>query len=783
VLTSLFDALGRTVARRPLTTVAVWFVLAATGFLAAATGLGGPSLLDRVAVSAPSAPGSDSATADAVLAEAAPGGGAVSLVVEGVEPTDSAVASAMGTLSARLAELDGVATVVNPYVLDGGPANPAARDLVSADGDGFVTYVLLEDGTGSDTRASRSDAGAARDAEVERAAAHDAVVARLEAVPAALRRDAGDATAAASGLVTSTDLVDDAVRDQARDDLRTGTLVALPVALVVAVLALGGLLAAAVPLAGAVAALGTGLGVLYALTYLPSQAVVVDASLPAVVAMLTTGVTLGSGLFLTARFREELLALSGLAGEARLLRRRRRDGVVVAAVARTTATAGRAVTLSALALVAASAGLLALSPAVALGAGAGALAAAVLALLAAVTLVPALLALTERRLARPAALHPAAVGLLGQRYRAVREMAVRPRRMVARFVRRRRWAVAVGCLVVLLGLAAPAVVLQVRSTSAIELLPDDADQRRFVETLAASYPASEGAEVTVVARAAPGDVGPLAAEIGELDGVTRVDGPSTLDPAGTGTVPAAAQADRAVVGVHTGPADATSREAQDVVRAVRGLEAPYEVLVTGPAATQVDLGASLAQRGWPAAVGVAVVAALLVLLATGSATVAAAAVVSGLLTLGVSLGVLVLAFQRGALTLPLGVASVGGIEANVVATVAALAFGLGCAHTLLVTSRVAELRAAGTPGTEAVRRGLHRSGRSVLAAVLVVVVVCAAYMAGGGLVINETGFAVTVAALVDLVVLALLWPTALTVLGRRAWWAPRAVRTAHARLS
>ncbi|MEU4363030.1 MMPL family transporter [Promicromonospora sp. NPDC023987] len=783
MLTSLFDALGRTVARRPLTTVAVWFVLAATGFLAAATGLGGSSLLDRVEVSAPSAPGSDSAVADAVLGEVAPGGGAVSLVVRGVEPADPAVASTMGSLSGRLAELDGVATVVNPYVLDGGPANPAARDLVAEGGDGFVTYVLLEDATGSDVGARRSGAAAARDAEAERAVVHDAVVDRLEAVPAALRREAGAGAATASGLVTSTALVDDAVRDQARDDLRTGLLVALPVALVVAALALGGLLAAAVPLAAAVAALGTGLGVLYALTYLPTRAVVVDASLPAVVAMLATGVTLGNGLFVTVRFREELHALSGLAGEARLLRRRRRDGVVVEAVARTTATAGRAVALAGLALAAATAGLLVLSPAVVLGAGAGALAAAVLALLAAVTLVPALLTLTGRRLARPGAGHRAAAGPLGQRYRVVRERAAHPRRVAVRLVRRRRWAVAVGCLVVLLGLAAPAVALQVRSTSAIELLPDDAEQRRFVETLAASYPASEGAEVTVLARAAPGDVGPLAAEIGGLDGVTRVDGPSTLDPAGSGTARAATQSVHAVVGVHTGAAGATSREVQDVVRAVRGLEAPYEVLVTGPAATQVDLAGSLAQRGWPAAAAVAVATALLVLLATGSATVAAAAVASGCLTLGVSLGVLVLAFQWGALTLPLGVASVGGIEANVLATVAALAFGLGCAHTLLATSRVAELRAGGTPDTDAVRRGLHRSGRSVLAAVLVVVVVCAAFMAGGGLVINETGFAVMVAALVDLLVLALLWPAALAVLGRRAWWAPRAVRRTYARLS
>ncbi len=531
------------------------------------------------------------------------------------------------------------------------------------------------------------------------------------------------------------------------------------------------------------AALGTALGVLYLLTYLPAQAAVVDVSLPAVVAMLATGVTLGNGLFVTARFREELVALSGLAAEAPLLRRRRRDGVVAEAVARTTATAGRAVTLSALALAAATATLLAFSPAVILGAGAGALVAAVLALLAAVTLVPALLTLTGRRLGRPGVLRQAAAELLGPAYRAARERVGRPRRVALRFLRRRRWAVAIGCLVVLLGLAAPAVALQVRATSAIELLPDGAEQRRFVETLATSYPASEGAAVTVLARATPGAVGPLAAQVGALDGVARTDGPTALEDSGAGTGDAAAQGAYSALGVHTGGVDATSRQTQDVVRAARGLEAPYEVLVTGRAATQVDLTAALAQRGWLAALVAAVAAALLTFLATGSATVAAIAVVSGALTLVVSLGTLVVGFQWGALARSLGVTSVGGIEANVLATVAALAFGLGCAHTLLVTSRVAELRAGGTPDTEAVRRGLHRSGRSVLAAVLVVVVVCAAFMAGGGLVIKETGFAITVAALVDLLVLALLWPTALALLGHRAWWAPRAMRRAYARVA
>jgi RND superfamily putative drug exporter len=170
------------------------------------------------------------------------------------------------------------------------------------------------------------------------------------------------------------------------------------------------------------------------------------------------------------------------------------------------------------------------------------------------------------------------------------------------------------------------------------------------------------------------------------------------------------------------------------------------------------------------------VAALLAFLATGSARLAAACVASGALTLAATLGALVAGLQWGGLTAALRMAGPGGVEANVLATAAALAFGLGCAHPLLVTARAAELRAGGASASEALRRGLHRSRPWALAAVLVVVVVHAAFLACGGLVIKETGFAVAVATLVDALVLALLWPAAPALLGRRSWRARLARR-------
>src|SRR5690606_17708020 len=501
MLTLVFESLGRRVARRPRLTVVVWVVLTGLGFALALFGVHGEGVFDRVTTGAPTVPGSDSERATQVLAENDEGGPEITLLVSGVDPADAEVVEAMTEVNADLVAIEGVDTVINPYVIPGGVEDPAAQSLVASDGEGFLSVVTLR----TDIDAERTDAVAER------------VVEQLDAVPATLAQAAPGAAGDATGLVGSNALIVEAITGQVEEDLTTGEKVALPVALLIMVLVFGGFLAAAMPMAGAVASIGTGLGVLLGLTYVLD----VDASVVNVVTLLGLGLSIDYGLLVVSRFREELHRLIA-AGDDPALRRRRGDGVVHAALVRTMATAGRTVAFSALTVAISIAGLMVFRPDILRSVGAGGLGVVLVAVATALTLVPALLAFSGRRLAQP--------GVLG-RVPGLRRLLARTAdvqsdegafsRLAARVQRHPVW-VLVTTVVVLVVLALPVLGLHMRN-SGIELLPQGSPQREFVDELAAQYPSSESAQVVAVVDASVADAQAWADDVARLDGVASVD--------------------------------------------------------------------------------------------------------------------------------------------------------------------------------------------------------------------------------------------------------------------
>lgn len=82
----------------------------------------------------------------------------------------------------------------------------------------------------------------------------------------------------------------------------------------------------------------------------------------------------------------------------------------------------------------------------------------------------------------------------------------------------------------------------------------------------------------------------------------------------------------------------------------------------------------------------------------------------------------------------------------------------------------------------AVVTGLRRSGRVVSCAALLLAVVFGAFMTGGFAPILEIGLGLTLAVVIDAtIVRMLLVPATMALMGKRAWWAPRALRRVHDR--
>jgi RND superfamily putative drug exporter len=743
-MTSVFARLGRAVARHPRITVVVWLVVAAVGYALAVLGVHGESVFDRVTTGAPLVPASESHDADDLLAQVDHAGESLTLVVSGVDPATPGLGDALGDVRTELAALTGVASVVDPYALPGGPANPVAAPLLARDGNGFLVVVQLDPELPAD----------------DEHAALDNVRTVLDSVPTQLAPVAPGAT----GLVGGSSLILDDITGQVAKDLRTGEAIALPIALVAMVFVFGGFLAAAMPLVGALASIAVGLAAVLALTYLMD----VDAATINVITALGIGLSIDYGLLVVSRFREELHALVDADGGAGT-RRRRGDGAVATALERTMATAGRTVSFSAVTVAASIAGLLVFTPPILRAIGGASVALIVVALATALTLVPALLTFAGRRLARPS---PVA-RVPGLRSVLARTSDVQSSEgffsWLTGRVQRRPWWVIGGC-VVLLGLTAlPVRHLELRN-SGVELLPAASAQRTFLDELADNYPAAQTAPVTVLAETSLDQATAWAPTLAALPGVASVDAPR-------------AAGSYVVVGVRPSATDVGGPEARGVVRSIRDLDPGFAVWVTGQAAHQIDFTAALAQRVWWVVGIVAVATLVLLFLMTGSVVIPVKALLTNALSLAASMGVLVWGFQEGHLAGLLDFIGVGGIETYVVALVLAFAFGLAMDYEVFLLSRVTELHDRGLDTEEAVRLGLQRSGRVITSAAAIIIVVFAGFMAGELLIIKEVGFALAVAVLVDAtLVRCLLVPATMTVLGRWNWWAPRPLRRVYERL-
>jgi RND superfamily putative drug exporter len=742
---SVFASLGRRVARHPRAFVIGWTIVTVLGFALASFGVQGQSLFERLTTGAPGVPGSESAVAQDILTRTSTGGASLNLLVSGVDPAAPEVVAAMVPVNKGLAAVSGVESVIDPFVLPSGAANPAAAPLLAKSGSGFLLVVDLDP---------------ALSADAEKAALHEVEV-RLRQVPA----DLAQAAPGATGVVGGVSLITDAITKQVEEDLTTGEKIALPVALLIMVLVFGGFLAAAMPMIGAIASIAGGLGSLLFYSYLINM----DASVVNVVTILGLGLSIDYGLLIVSRYREELHRI--LAEEdGTPARRRRNDSAVSEAVVRTMATAGRTVAFSAFTVAISISGLFVFSPPFLKTFGVAGVTVILVAVATALTLVPAMLTLTGRRMARP--------GLVS-RIPLLRSVLARTADVeseegafsaLATRVQRRPWWALGGVLVLLGVLAIPIGQMELRN-STTELLPAGSSQRGYLALLAKEYPSSSSPTVIVVAQTSLADATSWTHELAGVRDVASVDTPK-------------AQGGYVVIGVRAATTDPGGVVARDVVHAVRDLDPGFRTWVTGQAAVQIDFTQALTDRA-PLAAGIVALATLVLLfLMTGSLVIPIKALLSNAISLSAALGVLVWVFQDGHLSGVLDFVSSGGIETYVLALVIAFAFGLAMDYEVFLLSRIKELHDAGEPDDVAVRLGLQRSGRIITSAAVIIIVVFSGFVAGKMLVIKEVGFALAVAVLIDAVLVrVLLVPATMSLLGKWNWWSPKFLARIYQRLA
>ncbi|TDC52416.1 MMPL family transporter [Jiangella ureilytica] len=536
-------------------------------------------------------------------------------------------------------------------------------------------------------------------------------------------------------------VVQDDVVEQVAADLLVAEAIAVPLILVLLVFAFGSLVAALLPLAiGAIAIVGT-------FAELAILAANTDVSVFSI--NLTTALGLGLAidyaLLVVGRFREELA----------------HDGDVPAAVVRTVRTAGRAVVFSGLAVAAALAALL-VFPLYFLRsfayAGIGVVAISVVAVL---TVLPALLT------------------VLGHRVDAGRVPWTRGARSaeapfwgrLARGVMRRPALAVLPVAGVLLALAAPVLDITFGMPDD-RVLPTSAESRQVGDALRDDFPAGEANALDVVTTG-PVDEAALAAYTDRLAGLPGVEVVEVQSSA----------PGHELISVVTA-ADPTSGAARDLVRDVRAVPPPdgTDALVGGSSAQLVDTLDAVGAGLPVAAAMIALTTFVILFLFTGSVVQPVRALLSNVLVLAATFGVLVMVFQDGALSSVLGF-TLAPLNTAMLLLVFCIVFGLSMDYEVFVMSRIREQLDAGASIHDATVAGLARTGRIVTTAAALLAVSFFAFITGQVSFLQLFGLGCGLAILLDAtVVRGVLVPASMRLLGRHAWYAPRALRRLHARV-
>ncbi|AEH08228.1 MmpL domain-containing protein [Candidatus Protofrankia datiscae] len=573
------------------------------------------------------------------------------------------------------------------------------------------------------------------------------------------------------------------INDQVTTDLALAESVAIPITMVLLIVAFGGVVAALLPLAVGVVGIFGGLAILSVLGSLT------DVSIFAV--NLTTALGLGLGidyaLLMVSRFREELA--SG---------RDRAD-----AVATTLRTAGRTIVFSGATVVAALAVMLVFPPYFLKSMAYAGIAVTVFAVLSATVVLPAILVLLGPRV--NALRVGGLIGLIRRRRAAgaaagPREASESPAwRAVASAVMRRPLLVGVPAVAVLLMLGIPFLHVSF-GTPDDRVLRGTASSRQVGDVIRTDFAADTAAATTVVLEGAAGGPGGgapaggpapdgYARDLSSLPNVARVNSAAGTYAAGRQVTPPAPTDSRFSAGTSTylevvPSVDPASDAGQDLARAVRGRPVPAgtSVLVGGPSAVLVDGKATISDH-LPLAVGlIALTTFVLLFLFTGSVVMPLKALVLNALSLSAVLGAAVWVFQDGHLSGALGFLP-GPLDTSMPVLLFCIAFGLSMDYEVFLLSRIKEEHDRGVPNTEAVATGLARTGRIVTTAAALLAVTFVAFATSSVTFMQMFGIGTALAIVLDATLIrGVLVPAFMRLAGNVNWWAPRPLRALHARI-
>ena len=551
------------------------------------------------------------------------------------------------------------------------------------------------------------------------------------------------------------------------EDIAQGESIGILAALVILVVVFAALVAAGLPLILGVVSIVTAMGV----TAILSQYFDLSFFITSMITMIGLAVGIDYALFVVERYREE----------------RRRGHPKSDAIAIAGGTASKAVAFSGGTVMLALIGMFIFPASIFRSLALGAIVVVVMAVAASLTLIPALLGLLGDKIDWPRKRNYDAFARAhaGNTHYEVDEVYNGFWGRLTKVVMARPIISVVLSVAFLLTLAIPFLDINTGFAGA-ETMPEDSDGRRGFEVLNTEFSAGRISPLMFAIEGSPAETEAAIATLrSDLSTMTISDGNG-------GTVPAflpipesgwAQWNEDGTVGLleTTLAVSANDDRAYDLVVELRDDVVPAafdgtnaEVYVTGDTAFNKDFF-DIANEYAPIVIGfVLALSFLLLLLAFRSLVVSAKAIVMNLLSVGAAYGLLVLVFQKGIGNEILGFQQTPTIEAWIPVFLFCVLFGLSMDYHVFLLSRIREHYDQTGRNEESVAVGLHSTAKIITGAALIMVAVFGGFAAGRLVMLQQIGFGLGVAVLLDAtIVRSILVPSAMALLGDRNWYLPR----------
>jgi RND superfamily putative drug exporter len=563
--------------------------------------------------------------------------------------------------------------------------------------------------------------------------------------------EAADSKARAAGIqVEFGGALDELTRPALND--RISVLVGFAVAVIVLLLGFGSVLGAMLPLMTAVVSVVIGSSILA----LVAGVVSFGTASPTLAVMIGLGVGIDYTLFLTTRFRQQIM----------------NGADPVSAAARTVATSGQSVLIAAATVSIALLGLYASGIAFIGQLGFAAVFTVVVAAAGAITLVPAGLGLIGRQIDRYTVRRPVAEAARPKAGIAGADSADGWQRYAAR-IERHPWAFIAGGLVLLAVLAIPLATIRLGHVDN-GADPTSFTDRRAYDLIAEGFGPGANGKFTVVVDLAHSKTSSTSLAQGTQQALAATPGvarASVLKPSPDGAILVGS------VVPTTGPQDAATASLFQTLTTTTlptALKASgASGYVAGTAASQLDFQNTITSR-LPLIIAVVMMTALILILVTfRSVPLAIKAALLNLLSIGAAYGVLVAVFQWGWGRSLTGLTEKVPIESYVPMMMFAIVFGLSMDYEIFLLSRVQEAWRATGDATGSVAAGLASTARVITCAALIMVAVFTAFVASTTVVVKMLAVGLAAAVVIDAsIVRLLLVPAFMMVLGSNNWWLP-----------